>query len=71
LQLVAGTKAEVDIMVDVLRQKKFAVNTAEVPEKPGLFRVLVGPLVETQINKTKTDLQSAGFPGNKSFTRRF
>ena len=71
LQLAAGPKAEVDIMVDVLRQKKFAVITAEIPGKLGLFRVLVGPLAETEINKTKTDLQSAGFQGDKSFTRSF
>ena len=71
LQLAATTKREADIMVDVLRQKKFAATASEIPEKPGLFRVLVGPLAESQVNKTKTDLQSAGFPGDKSIKRSF
>lgn len=71
LQLAATTKREADIMVDVLRQKKFGALTAEIPEKPGLFRVLVGPMQEAQVNKTKTDLQSAGFPGDKSIKRNF
>ncbi len=46
-------------------------EAAEIPEKPGLFRVLVGPMAEAQVNKTKTDLQSAGFPGDKSIKRSF
>jgi outer membrane biosynthesis protein TonB len=71
LQLAATTKREADIMVDVLRQKKFGALAAEIPEKPGLFRVLVGPMQEAQVNKTKTDLQSAGFPGDKSIKRSF
>jgi len=71
LQLAATTKREADIMVDVLRQKKFSATTAQVPEKPDLFRVLVGPVAEAQVNKTKADLQSAGFPGDKSIKRTF
>jgi outer membrane biosynthesis protein TonB len=71
LQLAATTKREADIMVDVLRQKKFAAITAEIPQKQGLFRVLVGPIAEAQVNKTKTDLQNAGFPGDKSIKRTF
>jgi len=71
LQLAATTKREADIMVDVLRQKKFSATTAQVPEKPDLYRVLVGPVSEGQVNKTKSDLQSAGFPGDKSIKRTF
>lgn len=71
LQLAATTKREADIMVDVLRQKKFGAVTAQVPEKPDLFRVLVGPMTEAQVNKIKTDLQSAGFPGDKSIKRTY
>ena len=71
LQLAATTKREADIMVDVLRQKKFTAITSQVPDKPDLFRVLVGPISEAQVNKTKTDLQSAGFPGDKSIKRTF
>jgi hypothetical protein len=71
LQPAARTKDEADIIVAALRQKKFAVITAKVPGNPALFRVLVGPLAEAQVDKTKTDLQNAGFTGDKSIKRSF
>ena len=58
-------------MVDLLRQKKFKAVAAEVPEKPELYRVLVGPLAEGTANKTKSELQRAGFPGDKAIRRTF
>ncbi len=69
LQLAATSQREADIEVDVLRRKGFRAMTAEIPEKPGMFRVLVGPLPDGAINKTKTDLQHAGFPGDKAIRR--
>jgi len=69
LQLVATAKAEADVMVDVLHQKKFKAMAVEIPEKPGLFRVLVGPLADGSLNKTKSDLQSSGFPGDKAIKK--
>lgn len=69
LQLVATAKAEADVMVDVLHQKKFKAISVEIPEKPGLFRVLVGPLADGSLNKTKSDLQSSGFPGDKAIKK--
>jgi hypothetical protein len=69
LQLVATAKAEADVMVDVLHQKKFKAMAVEIPEKPGLFRVLVGPLADGTLNKTKSDLQSSGFPGDKAIKK--
>ena len=71
LQLAATTQREAEIMVDVLRKKEFKATAAEVPEKPGLFRVLVGPLAEAAVNRTRTDLQGAGFPGDKAIKRSF
>ena len=71
LQLAATTQREAEIMVDVLRKKEFKATAAEVPEKPGLFRVLVGPLVDAAVNRTRTDLQGAGFPGDKAIKRSF
>ncbi len=71
LQIAATTKKEADVLVDVLRQKNFHALTAEVPEKAGMFRVLVGPIAESAVNKTKTDLQSAGLPGNVAMTRKY
>ncbi len=71
LQLVATAKAEADVMVDVLHQKKFRAVAVQIPEKPGLFRVLVGPLADGTLNKTKSDLQSSGFPGDKAIKKVF
>lgn len=69
LQLAATTQREADIEVDVLRKKGFRAMAAEIPEKPGTFRVLVGPVPEGGVNKMKTDLQNAGFPGDKAIRR--
>jgi cell division septation protein DedD len=69
LQLVATAKAEADVMVDVLHQKQFKAIAVEIPEKPGLFRVLVGPLPDGNLNKIKSDLTSAGFPGDKAIRK--
>lgn len=71
LQLVATAKAEADVMVDVLRKKGFKARNAEIPEKPGTFRVLVGPLEDGSTNKIRADLQSAGFPGDKAIKKTF
>jgi cell division septation protein DedD len=71
LQLAATSQHEADIMVDVLRQKSFKAMAAEIPEKPGTFRVLVGPVTDASANKTRADLQAAGFPGNAAIRRTF
>ncbi|HVO98999.1 MAG TPA: SPOR domain-containing protein [Bryobacteraceae bacterium] len=71
LQLVATAKAEADVMVDVLHQKKFKAVAAEIPEKPGLYRVLVGPLADGTVSKTKADLTASGFPGDKAIKKVF
>jgi cell division septation protein DedD len=71
LQLAATSRHEADIMVDVLRKKSFRAMAAEIEEKPGTFRVLVGPITETTANKMRADLQGAGFPGNAAIRRTF
>jgi cell division septation protein DedD len=71
LQLAATSQHEAEIEVDVLRKKGFKAITAEIPEKHGTFRVLVGPLEEGTANKTKSDLTAAGFPGDKAIRRTF
>jgi cell division septation protein DedD len=71
LQLAATSKHEADIMVDVLRKKSFKAMAAEIDEKPGTYRVLVGPVTETTANKMRADLQGAGFPGNAAIRRTF
>ena len=71
LQLAATSKHEADIMVDVLRKKSFKAMAAEIDEKPGTFRVLVGPITDTTANRMRADLQGAGFPGNAAIRRTF
>ncbi|MEQ1886420.1 MAG: SPOR domain-containing protein, partial [Bryobacteraceae bacterium] len=71
LQLAATSKHEADIMVDVLRTKGFKSLAAEIEEKHGTFRVLVGPIPEGGANKTRADLQASGFPGNAAIRRTF
>src|SRR5579883_1143064 len=71
LHLAATTKREADIEVDVLRKKGFQAIDAEIPEKPGMYRVLVGPIPDGGVNKIRTDLNSAGFPGDKAIRRTF
>jgi len=71
LQLAATSRHEADIMVDVLRKKSFRALAAEIDEKPGTFRVLVGPITDATANKMRADLQGAGFPGNAAIRRTF
>ena len=71
LQLAATSKREADVMVDVLRQKGFKALAAEIQEKPGTYRVLVGPVPEGARNNTRADLQKSGFPGNSAIPRTF
>jgi cell division septation protein DedD len=71
LQLSAIDHDAAEIMVELLRKKSFSAITAEVPEKPGVFRVLVGPVAEADVNKIRTDLQNASFPGKDAIKRTF
>lgn len=71
LQLAATGKREAELLVEVLDKKGFRAMLAEVPDKPGTFRVLVGPLKEGSINQTRAELQSAGFQGNAAIKRTF
>lgn len=71
LQLAATSKREADIEVDVLRKKGFKAFASEIPDKAGTYRVLVGPLADGSVNKTKSDLNAAGFPGDRAIRRTF
>jgi hypothetical protein len=71
LQLSATQKAEAEIMIDVLRKKNFPALLAEIPEKPGTFRVLVGPLADADVNKTRADLEAASLPGKDAIKRTY
>ena len=71
LQLAATKREEAELEVDVLRKKGFKAMAAQHPENPILFRVLVGPLAKDDINKMKTDLKNAGFPGDHAIPKTF
>ncbi len=71
LQLSATAKADADKMVEELRKNGFQAMDAEIPEKAGLFRVLVGPMTGADVNKTRADLQSKSFPGDKAIVKKF
>ena len=71
LQLVATSKHDADAEVEVLRKNGFPGLDAEVPEKPGTFRVLVGPLAPGDLNKVKVELQAKGFQGNAAIRKTF
>jgi outer membrane biosynthesis protein TonB len=71
LQLVATAKAEADVMLDVLHKKGFKAIAVQIPERPELYRVFVGPIADTAVNKTRGDLQGSGFPGDKAIKKTF
>ena len=67
MRLPAGMRAQ---LADMAARHGKSM-TAEVPEKHGMFRVLVGPIPENGINKMRADLQAASFPGNAAIKRTF
>ena len=71
LQLSATKRAEAETYVDVLKKKGFSAIAARVPDKGDMYRVLVGPVGDPQINKLRSDLQHAGFPGDKALKKKF
>jgi cell division septation protein DedD len=71
LQLSATKRAEAETYVDVLKKKGFAAIAARVPDKGDMYRVLVGPVSDPQVNKLRSDLQKAGFPGDKALRKKF
>ncbi len=70
LQLTATSQHEAEVYLDVLKNKGFKAITQAVPEKPGLVRVMVGPLADNAVSKTRADLVAAGFPGDKAILKR-
>lgn len=71
LQLITVAKSRSTALVDRLRNDGFAVVTSEVPEKPGLHRVLIGPLHEGQVDSMRAELLGKGFPGDSAIVRTF
>lgn len=71
LQLVAAPQNDSGVIIDALHNSGLPAVAAEVPEKPGLYRVLVGPLDEVDLDKTRAELESRGFPGDSAIRKTF
>jgi hypothetical protein len=71
LQLSATDRDSAEGMADLLRSKSFSAIAAQIPERPELYRVLVGPLNEGDIAKTRTNLKASSFPADEAVRRVF
>lgn len=72
LQIAAVAKTEAELFVDVLAKKGFHALYTTVPEKPGIYRVLVGPFSDSaSIAQARGDLNKAGFKGFEAFVRKY
>jgi hypothetical protein len=71
LQLSATEKDKAEVMVDLLRRRNLPGFAAAIPDRPGLYRVLVGPLADTGINDMKAQLKAGGFPADQAIRRQF
>ena len=69
LQLSAVRRQSAERMADDLRKKNFEAIASEIDGKPGVFRVLVGPVSATGVVQLRADLERAGFPGNAAIRR--
>jgi hypothetical protein len=71
LQLAATATNQSDAIVDALRSNGFPAVALEIPERPDLRRVLIGPIYEGELDKMRADLRSRGFPGDAAIKRTF
>ena len=71
LQLSATDRDSAEGMADLLRGKSFTAIAAQIPERPELYRVLVGPLNEADIAKTRANLKANSFPADEAVRRVF
>lgn len=69
LQLTASPQYQA--VIRRLRENGFDTVALEIPEKPGVYRVLVGPLQETTLAQTRTQLEQMGLPGEAAIPRVF
>ena len=69
LQLSAVRRQSAEQLTADLRRKNFEAVAFEVEGKPGLFRVLVGPVSATGVVQLRAHLERAGFPGYAAIQR--
>jgi hypothetical protein len=68
LQLVATPEHEA--MIGELHRSGFEAVASEIPNRPGVFRVLVGPVEPGDVSRTRANLESRGFPGEAAILRK-
>ena len=61
LQLPATGRDQAEVLVGVLRKNSVKALDYEVPEKPGLFRVRVGPIREGEMMEVRAELRNRVF----------
>ncbi len=71
LQVQALPTEQANLVIEVLRKKGFTAATESVPNKPGLTRILVGPIEAGTSNEVKEKLDQAGFKGKQAILRKF
>ena len=69
LQLAASPHPQP--LIERLRRNGFPALDMEVPGRPGVRRVLVGPLKDQQVAETRAQLESKGLQGNSAISRVF
>lgn len=71
LQVQALPADQAALVVEVMRKKGFAATTEVVPNKPGLTRILVGPVSPgAAATDMKQKLDAAGFKGKQAILRK-
>ena len=58
-------------LIERLRKSGFSGIAIEVPGRPGLRRVLVGPLQEGSVADIRAELNSKGLPGDSAISKVF
>ncbi len=71
LQLSATSRDQAEAMVDLLRSRNFTALAAQIPEKPDTYRVLVGPLDDSAVGRTRSELKAANFPADDAYVRKY
>ena len=69
LQLAAGPHPQ--SLLERLRKDGFPAIDVEIPGRPGVRRVLVGPLADSKIAAMRAELERKGLQGNAAIPRIF
>jgi cell division septation protein DedD len=71
LQLSATSKDKAEVMADLIRRANLPGIAAAIPDRPDIYRVLVGPIADDAVESTRAKLNSSGFPGKDAIPKVF